>query len=188
MVSGTRDFLLATSYDLIIQISIMYIYIYITYIYADLTWKLMVQSGHNFAHVTTAKLSWPVQICDLIGSLESKLEPKEFSKDFSHEIINIVETGHWLHKSLSKQPIGEAQVGIKHDMKFVTLWEKVFEEKRCVSLLSIIMGRQREIVINKKFPYLFAIMIRKRKSWCMVCVSSLFLWHVCFSLVFFVAL
>ena len=32
--------------------------------------KIMIRSGHNFAHVTTAKLSWHVQNCDLTGSLE----------------------------------------------------------------------------------------------------------------------
>ena len=30
---------------------------------------LMIQSGHNFAHVMTVKLSWHVQNCDLITSL-----------------------------------------------------------------------------------------------------------------------
>ena len=30
---------------------------------------LIIQSGHNFAHVTTAQLLWHVQNCDLIESL-----------------------------------------------------------------------------------------------------------------------
>ena len=30
---------------------------------------LMTQSGHKFAHATTAELSWHAQICGLIGSL-----------------------------------------------------------------------------------------------------------------------
>ena len=36
-----------------------------------LTWKMIIQSGHNFAQVTTAEMSWHVQICDLIRSIES---------------------------------------------------------------------------------------------------------------------
>ena len=40
----------------------------------------MIQSGHNFAHVTTAKLSWHVQSCDLIWSLfSSKCHSKNFA-------------------------------------------------------------------------------------------------------------
>ena len=41
----------------------------------EILWKfsaaiviVMIQLGHKFAHVTTAKLSWHVQNCDLIGS------------------------------------------------------------------------------------------------------------------------
>ena len=45
-------------------------------IYA-LTWKIIIQSGHNFTHFMTAELSWHVQNYDLIGSLESKLEQKD---------------------------------------------------------------------------------------------------------------
>ena len=40
-------------------------------IHVALTWKIMIKSCHNFAHVTTAELSWHVQSCDLIGSLDS---------------------------------------------------------------------------------------------------------------------
>ena len=39
----------------------------------NLSWKIIIQSSHNFAHVTTAQLSWHVQNYDLIGSLQSKL-------------------------------------------------------------------------------------------------------------------
>ena len=45
-------------------------------------WKLFDGSGHNFAHAMTAELSWHVQDCGLIGSLESKFELKYFY-DFS---------------------------------------------------------------------------------------------------------
>ena len=40
----------------------------------------------NLAHAMTAKLSWHVQNCDLIGSLESKWEQKEFYGEFSCEL------------------------------------------------------------------------------------------------------
>ena len=43
------------------------------------------QSGHNFAPVTTAELSWPMQICDLIEWLRS--EPKEFLQLWSDEVL-----------------------------------------------------------------------------------------------------
>ena len=36
-------------------------------------WKT-IQSGHKFAHVMTAQLSWHVQICDLIVSSKLKLD------------------------------------------------------------------------------------------------------------------
>ena len=42
--------------------------------------KVMIQSGHNFAHVTTAELSWHVQNCDLIRSLEWKLQQTEINE------------------------------------------------------------------------------------------------------------
>ena len=42
--------------------------------------KMMIQSGYNFAHATTAQLSWHVQNRDLIGSLEIKLRQKYFHK------------------------------------------------------------------------------------------------------------
>ena len=45
-----------------------------------LTRNIMIPSGENFAHVMTAQLSWHVQNYDLIRSLESKSEHKEFFK------------------------------------------------------------------------------------------------------------
>ena len=36
-------------------------------IHVVITWAILMRSRHNFAHVTTAKLSWHVHICDLIG-------------------------------------------------------------------------------------------------------------------------
>ena len=46
------------------------------------TWKIMIQSGHNFAHDTTAQLSWHVQNYDLIRSLETWLKDRNLSKNF----------------------------------------------------------------------------------------------------------
>ena len=40
-------------------------------------------SGHNFAHVTTAQLSWHVPNYDLILSLETKINWEEFSQEFN---------------------------------------------------------------------------------------------------------
>ena len=45
-------------------------------IYFTLILILMIQSGHKFADVTTAKLSWHLQICDLISLLFSMEKQK----------------------------------------------------------------------------------------------------------------
>ena len=50
--------------------------------------KIIIQSSHNFAHAMTAELSWHVQNCNLIGSLEWKLEQIKFSQDFNYELMN----------------------------------------------------------------------------------------------------
>ena len=55
----------------------------------------MIQSGQNFAHVTTAKLSWHVQNCGLVGSIEWKLQQKEYSQDFYSELISICIMDPW---------------------------------------------------------------------------------------------
>ena len=39
----------------------------------------MIQSGQNFAHVIIVKLSPHMQICDLVGLLESKQKQKEIT-------------------------------------------------------------------------------------------------------------
>ena len=60
-------------------------------IHVAVTWKQLMISGHNFAHAMTAELSWHVQICDLIGLLEWKLNmltQKEISQDLDQELIN----------------------------------------------------------------------------------------------------
>ena len=54
---------------------------------------MIVWSGHNFAHATTAELSWHVQICDLIVSKELELEKKLFRQNFSYELISDMSNG-----------------------------------------------------------------------------------------------
>ena len=48
----------------------------------------MIQSSRRFAHVTTAKLSWHVQICDLIKLLFFKLSKIIFFRGLDYELIN----------------------------------------------------------------------------------------------------
>ena len=55
---------------------------------AVLAWKLMMWSGHNFAHATTAELSWHVQNYDMFGALELELGKLLFTNFHS-----------WAHKS-----------------------------------------------------------------------------------------
>ena len=50
--------------------------------HASLTRKIILSSGHNFVHVTTAWLSWHVQIRDLITSSKSYLKESEFCTRF----------------------------------------------------------------------------------------------------------
>ena len=45
-------------------------------IHVALTGNMTIRSGHKFAHATTAELSWHVQNCDLVGSLDSKFVQK----------------------------------------------------------------------------------------------------------------
>ena len=61
--------------------------------YAALTWKIIIQLSHIFAHVMSAELSWNVQICDLIGLLEWELQCKQFFKDSIYELINSLWNG-----------------------------------------------------------------------------------------------
>ena len=53
--------------------------------------KILIQSSHNFAHVTTAQLLWHVQNRGLIGLENSKLELQNFTRFES-----------WAHKTLSE--------------------------------------------------------------------------------------
>ena len=54
---------------------------------------MMIQSGHNFAHATTAQLSWQVQNFDLIGP-EEGWKQKEFLKDLDYKHKNSLK--NWL--------------------------------------------------------------------------------------------
>ena len=54
------------AYELLIQILPVYI--------SKHAWKIMIKSGHNFAHATTAEPSWHVQNYDLIGAKDFSLD------------------------------------------------------------------------------------------------------------------
>ena len=51
-----------------------------------LAWKMMIRSGHNVAHATTAQLLWHVQNCDLIASLKLQLMQRLISLYFIYEL------------------------------------------------------------------------------------------------------
>ena len=51
-------------------------------------WNLVTWSGHNFAHAMTALLSWHVQICDLIESLELTSGQYKSSQGLNYEFMN----------------------------------------------------------------------------------------------------
>ena len=55
----------------------------------------MIRSNHNFAHVTTAELSWHVWNCDMDWIIWIKIEmKKDFSlQDFNFELINPLGNG-----------------------------------------------------------------------------------------------
>ena len=55
---------------------------------------IMFWSCHNFAHATTAQLSWHVQNCDMIGASKYQLEEKELSQNLNYELIK-----HWWNRS-----------------------------------------------------------------------------------------
>ena len=54
---------------------------------------IMIRSGHNFAHATTAQLLWHVQNCVLIGSLCFTWEQHIFFKNLDYELVNYMWTG-----------------------------------------------------------------------------------------------
>ena len=58
---------------------------------------LLDQAGHNFAHFTTAELSWNEQICDVTGSFDSLLKQENF---FTYELLNGSWNGSQEHNSL----------------------------------------------------------------------------------------
>ena len=79
---------------------------YFVKIFSDFKWKIMIHYGHNFAHVTTAELSWHVQNHDLVGLLRSKLEQNEFTRFqlWAHELFAKWPPGsHLNRKMLSHQ-------------------------------------------------------------------------------------
>ena len=50
---------------------------------------LMNRSGHNFAHATTAQLSWHVQNCDLIYKLFFWVIAAQIWQNLYHELIDV---------------------------------------------------------------------------------------------------
>ena len=56
-------------------------------IQATLIFATMIQSGYIFAHVTTVRLSWHAQICELIGLSECLLKQRNFLQNFNFELI-----------------------------------------------------------------------------------------------------
>ena len=73
-----KEMILPRFFELIIQILSYWCCAYL---------KTIIRSGHNFALVTTAELSWHVQNCDLIESLESKLVIKRICKHLGYELL-----------------------------------------------------------------------------------------------------
>ena len=83
-----------------VMILIVTVHVFGTYFTKDLwvhNWNLvkilfaviiivMIQLGHNFAHVTTAQLSWHEESCDLIWSLFSKQERHTSVQDLDYEL------------------------------------------------------------------------------------------------------
>ena len=57
---------------------------------------LMIQSGHKFAHVTTAQLSWHVQNWDLIESLDFNTEHVFVFQELDYNLIINCKMGPWV--------------------------------------------------------------------------------------------
>ena len=53
-----------------------------------LAWKIMIQSGNNFAYTTIAYHLWYMHNSDLTGSLNLKLYQDKFLQVFNHKLIN----------------------------------------------------------------------------------------------------
>ena len=64
-------------------------------------WIMIIRSGHNFAHVMTAKLSWHVQSYDMIELLKWRLEQQEYCWDLTYELINYLWDGSPLHRHVA---------------------------------------------------------------------------------------
>ena len=60
-----------------------------------LTSTKITRSVHNFAHVTTAQLSWHVQNSYLIAPQALKSEINNFSRDFYYKVINYLRNEFW---------------------------------------------------------------------------------------------
>ena len=86
----------------------------------NITHKIHTQTGHNFAHVTTAELLWHVQIDQLIWSLFFKVHKQEFFQDFDYE--------HFNHLSDSFQSL---QAGYQGAQQVMPDWRPVVGQAEC---------------------------------------------------------
>ena len=93
-------------------------------------WKNNDSTYHNFAHAMTTKLSWHVQNCDMIQSLESislYIYIYINSQDFNHELPSTFMK--WAHDGLGSLCV-RASAGTTH------VWSYIFMEQhfKCLSI------------------------------------------------------
>ena len=78
---------------------------------------LIIKSGHNFAHVTAAWLSWHVQSCDLVRSSLSMQERCVFLEIWVMSSLNPCEMGLW---SCTLNPTGPKGIVLMAVCRFVS--------------------------------------------------------------------
>ena len=86
--------------------------------FVALTWQIMIQAGHNFAHAMTAELSWHVQNFDLIGSLESNFEQTKLSQDNDYGLINSL----WNKPLITPYPLHKVTIPPPEHCEIITEW------------------------------------------------------------------
>ena len=126
------------------------------------------QSGNNFAHAMTAQLSWHVQNCYMIGSLEWILEEKGFLWQFQFydNLSNCEFTGclwdtviqHARPQFISCQPMIFLSFFLESDLVISIFHVILFYMKPCAEnyfshLIEIIRNHIRwQVHIIKKWP------------------------------------
>ena len=111
-------------------------------IICDLNVILIIQSGHNFAHVTTAVLSWHVQNCDLMGSVIFEVKATWSFQRFGLWAHKLLENGSLVLCSDGNIILPEEKTLPKNDM-MITSYEIPFHiigpsvQKKCESWLMI---------------------------------------------------